>query len=140
MNIENISKRQNAKLVDIEERTFKIKKFDPLMGNYILLQIMRYVLPFGISEKVGVPDSITNNVDRVNISKKDFIELQRDVLSVCYETLPAGDAPIVRDDGTYGVMDFNSNIAIRLLIAAFTFNFSDFFGENGLTSLLDNKN
>lgn len=140
MNIENISKRQNAKLIDIEDRTFKVKKFDPLMGNYILLQIMQYVLPFSISEKAGIPESITNRTDRVNISKKDFIELQRDVLSVCYETLPAGDAPVVREDGTYGVMDFNSNIAIRLLIAAFTFNFSDFFGENGLTSLLDSKN
>ena len=138
MNIENISKRQNSKLIDINERTFKINKFDPLMGNYILLQLVQFVLPFGISDKVGVPDAVTNNVSRVNMSKKDFLEFQRDILSVCSEVLPAGDAPVVRDDGTYGIMDFTSQIAIQLLIATITFNFSDFFGENGLSSLLDN--
>ena len=73
MNIENISKRQNSKLIDINERTFKINKFDPLMGNYI-----------------------------------------------------------------YGIIDFNSQIAMQLLIVTITFNYSDFFGENGLSSLLDN--
>ena len=71
------------------------------------------------------------------MSKKDFLELQRDILSVCSEVLPAGDTPVVREDGTYGIIDFTSQIAIQLLIAIVTFNFSDFFGENGLSSLLD---
>lgn len=137
MNIENISKRQNSKLIDINERTFKINKFDPLMGNYILLQLVQFVLPFGISDKFGVPEAITSSVSRVNMSKKDFLELQRDILSVCSEVLPAGDTPVVREDGTYGIIDFTSQIAIQLLIATVTFNFSDFFGENGLSSLLD---
>lgn len=137
MNIENISKRQNSKLIDINERTFKINKFDPLMGNYILLQLVQFILPFGISDKVGVPEALAESVNRVNMSKKDFLELQRDILSVCFEALPAGDAPVVREDGTYGIIDFNSQIAIQLLIATVTFNFSDFFGESGLTSLLD---
>lgn len=138
MNIENISKRQNSKLIDINERTFKINKFDPLMGNYILLQLVQFVLPFGISEKVGVPGALTESVSRVNMSKKDFLELQRDILSVCFEVLPAGDTPVVREDGTYGIIDFTFQIAIQLLIATVTFNFSDFFGESGLISLLDN--
>lgn len=137
MNIENISKRQNSKLIDINERTFKINKFDPLMGNYILLQLVQFVLPFGISEKLGVPEALTESVSRVNMSKKDFLELQRDILSVCFEVLPAGDTPVVRENGTYGIIDFTSQIAIQLLIATVAFNFSDFFGENGLTSLLD---
>ena len=138
MNIENISKRQNSKLIDINERTFKINKFDPLMGNYILLQLVQFVLPFGISDKVGLPDALLNSVSRVGMSKKDFLELQRDILSVCSEVLPAGDAPVVREDGTYGIIDFNSQIAMQLLIVTITFNYSDFFGENGLSSLLDN--
>ena len=68
MNIENISKRQNSKLIDINERTFKINKFDPLMGNYILLQLVQFVLPFGISDKVGLPDALLNSVSRVGFS------------------------------------------------------------------------
>lgn len=139
MIVENISKRQNSKLIDIEDRTFKIEKFDPLMGNYILLQLVQFVLPFGLSDKVGIPDKLTSSVSRVNMNKNDFLELQRDVLSVCSEVLPAGDAPVVREDGSYGIIDFTSAISIQLLIGAIAFNFSDFFDGEGLTSLLDSQ-
>ena len=111
MIVENISKRQSSKLIDIEDRTFKIEKFDPLMGNYILLQLVKFVLPFGLSDKVGIPDKLTSSVNRVSMNKKDFLEFQRDVLSVCSEVLPAGDAPVVREDGSYGIIDFTSAIS-----------------------------
>lgn len=138
MNIENIKKRETAKLVDIEDRTFRISKFDPLLGNYILLQLVQFILPFGLSEKLGVPDALTSNVNQSVMNKVQFLELQRDILSACEEVLPAGETPVVREDGTYGIIGFTSSIAIRLLIASVTFNFSDFFDVNGLTSTQDN--
>lgn len=138
MNIENIKKRETAKLVDIEDRTFRISKFDPLIGNYILLQLVQFILPFGLSEKLGVPDALTSSVNQSVMNKSQFLELQRDILSVCEEVLPAGETPVVREDGTYGIIGFTSTIAIRLLIASVTFNFSDFFDVNGLTSIQDN--
>lgn len=138
MNIENIKKRETAKLVDIDDRTFRISKFDPLLGNYILLQLVQFILPFGLSEKIGVPDALTSNVNQSVMNKAQFLELQRDILSVCEEVLPAGETPVVREDGTYGIIGFTSTIAIRLLIASITFNFSDFFDVSGLTSTQDN--
>lgn len=139
MNIENISKRETAKLIDINDRTFKIVKFDPLIGNYILLQLIQFILPFGISDKVGIPEKLTSGISRVAMGKNDFLELQRDILSVCSEVLPAGETPAVREDGSYGIIDFTSQIAIQLLIASVAFNFSDFFDGNDLTSILDNQ-
>lgn len=139
MNIENISKRETAKLIDINDRTFKIVKFDPLIGNYILLQLIQFILPFGISDKVGIPEKLTSGISRVAMGKNEFLELQRDILSVCSEVLPAGETPVVREDGSYGIIDFTSQIAIQLLIASVAFNFSDFFDGNDLTSILDNR-
>ena len=63
------------------------------------------------------------------IDKKSFIELQKDILSYVEEVLPAGNTPIILSNGNYGIMNFNMGIAIKLLIAEITFNFSDFFGE-----------
>lgn len=135
--LNSITKRATEDTVKIEERTFKLKKVDPLMGNYILMKLLTVALPFGIGDmlksKIGVG---TESIPTAKIGgtaimgKADFLELQRDILSCCFEALPAGLSPVVRDNGSYGIENFNSNIAIQLLIACIAFNFSDFFVES----------
>lgn len=122
-------KRETEKLLEIEGRNFKIKKLDPLLGNYILATVMTAVLPMGLGGMIQKKTGMNMPTGGAELSKAKFLELQRDILSVCYEVLPAGDAPVVREDGTYGIGDFTATLAMGLLTASMAFNFVDFFAE-----------
>nr|DAW16994.1 MAG TPA: tail assembly chaperone protein [Caudoviricetes sp.] len=133
----NVKKRETEKELEIEGRTFVIKKFDPLLGNYVALQVVTFILPFGLGDMLNkqmgkgtesssaIPTAGSSNAKMMG--KAEFLELQRDILSVCYERLPGGLTPVVRENGTYGISDFTSTIALQLLIGSIAFNLSDFF-------------
>ena len=138
--MENISfspkKRETYTTYENEGRKFKINSFDPMSGNYILMQILTCVLPFGISDalKQQVPGSETAmktaNIGGKMMSKQDFIALQTDILSTVEEILPSGNtSPVVRENGTYGVEDVTSILCLKLIIASLAFNYKDFFKE-----------
>ena len=128
----NIKKRVVEDTLKIEDRTFQISKFDPLLGNYIVAQLLMYILPFGMGDTISqhVPGfaDVANSVGTGKmLGKAEFLELQRDILKHAVEILPGDKAPVVRSDGTYGIMNFTQKICIELLIAILAFNFSDFF-------------
>ena len=138
--MENISfspkKRETYTTYENEGRKFKINSFDPMSGNYILMQILTCVLPFGISDALNqqVPGSETAmkaaNISGKMMSKHDFISLQTDILSTVEEILPSGNtSPVVRENGTYGVEDVTSILCLKLIIASLAFNYKDFFKE-----------
>ena len=130
-------KRETTTTYETNGRTFEIRSYDPMEGNYILYQIVSFVLPFGIgkmlSSKVGgsemIPTSATSEMK--TMSKEDFINLQRDILRNVYEVYPSGESsPVVRDNGSYGIMDFTIKLSINLIVASLAFNFKDFFIES----------
>ena len=129
-------KRETYTTYENEGRKFKINSFDPMSGNYILMQILTCVLPFGISDALNqqVPGSEiamkAANISGKMMSKQDFIALQTDILSTVEEILPSGNtSPVVRENGTYGVEDVTSILCLKLIIASLTFNYKDFFKE-----------
>lgn len=138
--MENISfspkKRETYTTYENEGRKFKINSFDPMSGNYILMQILTCVLPFGISDALNkqIPGSETVmktvNISGKMMSKQDFIALQTDILSTVEEILPSGNtSPVVRENGTYGVEDVTSILCLKLIVASLAFNYKDFFKE-----------
>lgn len=138
--MENISfspkKRETYTTYENDGRKFKINAFDPMSGNYILMQILTCVLPFGISDaiKQQAPGSETAmkaaNSNNKMMSKQEFIALQTDILSTVEEILPSGNtSPVVRENGTYGVENVTSMLCLKLIIASLTFNYKDFFEE-----------
>ena len=138
--MENISfspkKRETYTTYENEGRKFKINSFDPMSGNYILMQILTCVLPFGISDSLNqqIPGSETAmktaNISGKMMSKQDFISLQTDILSTVEEILPSGNtSPVVRENGTYGVEDVTSILCLKLIIASLTFKYKDSFKE-----------
>ena len=129
-------KRETYTTYENDGRKFKINAFDPMSGNYILMQILTCVLPFGISDaiKQQAPCSETAmkvaNSNNKMMSKQEFIALQTDILSTVEEVLPSGNtSPVVRENGTYGVEDVTSVLCLKLIIASLTFNYKDFFKE-----------
>lgn len=129
--VDNLKKRQTENEVEIDGRNFIVEAFDPLMGNYIAVTLLTMAMPFGIgdmlSSKIGMPPAKEGS--KV-MNKADFLELQRDILKYAKEVLPGRNAPVINENGSYGIEDFTMGIALKLLIAVISFNFSDFFGES----------
>ena len=136
--MENIKKRETTSIFDLDGRKFEINSFDPMEGNYILSQIITFVLPFGLSDilssNVGGTEKAVGKSGTV-MSKKDFINLQIDILKTVNEIYETGNkSPVVRENGTYGVADVSMNLLLQLLIASLAFNFKSFFVDGPLSS------
>lgn len=130
--------RKNEKEIKIGERTFLVKKFDPMTGNYILMKIMTMVLPFGmggaLSGALGDANALSSATGKM--SKVEFMELQTEILQCCFEVLPGNTTPVLHANGSYGVVDFDMTTCLQVLIGALVFNFEGFFSEKGFS--LDN--
>lgn len=128
-----LKKRETKKIVKVQGREFEIRAFDAMTGSYIAFTILQKVLPFGDGEVTG--DGLPKG--REMMSKKEFIALQRDCLSVVGEVLPARVAPVLNPNGSWGVADMADNTALvlTLTIQALIFNISGFFAGDGLKDL-----
>lgn len=129
----NIQKRETTSTYNMEGRVFEINSYDPMEGNYILSQILAFVLPFGIGDMLS--SAVGSEMKNMNIgtsgkimAKHDFIALQIDILKTVNEVFETGHkSPVVRENGTYGVADVTINMLLKLLVASLAFNFKDFF-------------
>lgn len=132
----SFKKRETTSIFDYEDRKFEIGSFDPMEGNYILMQILMFTLPFGISDALNEKFGTNNKTEQKTISKEDFIQLQTDILSNVNEILYTGEkTPVVRQNRTYGISDVSMMLIIKLIIATLAFNFKDFFKESQLLNI-----
>jgi len=130
--MENIYKRETTSTYNIGGRNFLVNSFDPMEGNYILAQILTFVLPFGIGDmlKSSMGTEMKSDIGSSGkmMSKKDFINLQIDILKNVEEMFATGEkSPVVRENGTYGISDVTMGLLIKLIVATLAFNFKDFF-------------
>ena len=136
-------KRETKKIVEIQGRKFEIRSFDAFTGSYIAFTLMEKMLPMGVEAKVmnavkaDGGDAAVSLPSRAIMSKAEFIAFQRDVLSVVGEVLPGRTAPIINENGSWGVEDIadNAMLVIMLTIHALVFNIAGFFGGDGLMEL-----
>ena len=136
-------KRETKKIVELQGRKFEIRSFDAFTGSYIAFTLMEKMLPMGMEAKVmnavkaDGGDAAVSLPSRAIMSKADFIAFQRDVLSVVGEVLPGRTAPIINENGSWGVEDIADNaiLVIMLTIHALVFNSAGFFGGDGLMEL-----
>ena len=136
-------KRETKKIVELQGRKFEIRSFDAFTGSYIAFTLMEKMLPMGVEAKVmnavkaDGGDAAVSLPSRAIMSKAEFIAFQRDVLSVVGEVLPGRTAPIINENGSWGVEDIadNAMLVIMLTIHALVFNIAGFFGGDGLMEL-----
>lgn len=137
--MENIKKRETTSIFELDGRKFEINSFDPMEGNYILSQIITFVMPFGLSDlfssNIGGTEKTAVGKSGTMMGKKDFINLQIDILKTVNEIYETGNkSPVVRENGTYGIADVSMNLLLQLLIASLAFNFKSFFVDGPLSS------
>jgi hypothetical protein len=128
-----MEKRELYKKFEFGGRDWRIGKFDAMTGSYIAYKLMGEMLPMGLKVD-GIPSAPGGSPV---MSKGDFIELQRDCLKVCSELLGAGPAPVMNDNGTWGVEDIENNakLALTLTVQALVWNVADFFDGDLLQAL-----
>lgn len=131
-----MSKREKNKIIEIAGRKWRIEKFDALTGSYIAYKVMGSVLPMGIDNQITEGNAPK---DRTMMSKPEFLEIQMDCLRVCYEVLPAGGAPVIGENGSWGVTNIETDTmtVLMLTIHALIFNISGFFDGNALKDLAE---
>lgn len=131
--VNNFEKRETYTTTTIDGREFIINAYDPMIGNYLLMQIITFVLPLGlgdmISNQIKGSEKVLSKVEnKPMMSKADFISFQTDILSTVYERYKSGEkSPVVRENGTYGIENVTMNLCLRLIISSLAFNFKDFF-------------
>ena len=130
-----MEKRKTEDIYEYDGRKFVLTKFDPMIGNYILYKLLTFTLPFGLSNKIASMFGIDSLGGGEKIGKEEFIDLQKDILSFIYEQLPEKRAPIMNNNGSYGIVEPSMILVMQLIVAELAFNFADFFGEKGLKDL-----
>jgi hypothetical protein len=128
-----MNKREIYKQWEFGGRNWRIGKFDAMTGSYIAYKLMAEILPMGLGGKIGIPVPKNGTA----MSKTDFMDLQKDCLSVCSELLPAGPAPVMDENGNFGVqgLEYDAKTVLALTIQALVWNVRDFFDESLLSSM-----
>ena len=106
MENKEFKKRETKSTYSINGRNFQINSYDPMVGNYILMQIVSQVMPMGLGRMLNQEFGTES------------------IPSVGSEAVPMMSK---RENGTYGVADVNMMMIMKLLIASLAFNFKDFF-------------
>ncbi|WNF07269.1 phage tail assembly chaperone [Brevibacillus borstelensis] len=132
--------------VEVNGRKFRVKKFTARVGSFMIVKLTSLLAPIFSSIRSNTGDDF--NVEDMdiagilgqlsNISEKDFDYIQEQALKVCYEHLPSGLAPVLNENGTFGVLDLEEDAAtiMTLTIHALGFNLTSFFQGSGLSGLV----
>ena len=131
--MENIKKREDYKDIEINGRKWRIGKFDALEGSYMLFKIIGVISPLLMKKGAENESGEVNYTEMLSgittLSKNDFKEIQISCLKVCSENLAAGLAPILNENGTYGVIGIerDTSTVLALTVHSLMFNVADFF-------------
>jgi|GEM_PF-6062904 hypothetical protein len=135
-------KREIFKDVTIGEKAYRLGRFSPLMGGYMLYKLMTGLVG-PILPMINLPASVKQFISpagasSVKLSKEDFLELERDCLSVVSAAQDIKGTviyvPVLRDDGSWNVQDLEDDTKSVLLLLGqvMGWNLQGFFSEAAL--------
>ncbi|NOU95590.1 hypothetical protein GC093_20490 [Paenibacillus sp. LMG 31456] len=143
---------EKHKDVEINGRTFRIKKFDALTGSFMLIKITGLLAPLvknmDLGKLKGVNDVSEVDLKAFNIpgimeglgslTEEDFKYVQERSLRVCGEMLPAGFTPVLNGEGNFGVLGLEDDTmtVLALTTHALVFNVKGFFQGSPLASIV----
>jgi len=150
--------RETTKIIEVEGRTFAISKFAPYDGFYIAKLLGEKILP-AFQDFMPLIRNFMNSGSAADFSPEGVIEnlkfetianalskVRRDDLKYITEIslkqvrekLKAGLAPVLNDNGSYGVLDLEGDtvVILRLVCEAVAFGVGDFLDVSRLTSVM----
>ena len=129
---QNVNKRETFRNIELNGRKWRVEKFDALTGSYLAYQLINLALPPMIGKLLansGIPVG-GDHSGRV-MSKQEFMEFQKDCLRVCFEILPARNAPVIAENDNWGVEELEKDLStvLMLTVHVLIFNVQSFFEE-----------
>lgn len=125
--------RNTKKTLEIGGRKFVLNQFDPLFGSYFSFKM----LSIGNIDKLS-PDIILSNI--AGDSYETFENNYKKILKYCSEVLPAGEVPVINEEGNIAVVNFTPTLAIQLSLELIMFNLEDFFVKEEVPETPENLN
>jgi hypothetical protein len=138
--------------VTVNERKFRIQKFNALTGSFMIIKIAGILAPLfkGIDiSKVSVAEepskvelggfNILEGISELSkLSEEDFSYVQTNCLKLCREDLPAGLTPVLNENGSFGVIGLEEDTmaVLALTVHALIFNVKGFFQGSPLGSIV----
>ena len=135
-----MSKRETKKVVELSGKRWSVGKFDALTGSYIVYRLLFQMLPMGMEQQAGL-EGLNLPQNRGIMGKQEFIDLQKDCLSVCKELVMVGaveaEMPIM-SNGEFikGEVQEDTMLVMALTVHALIFNVTSFFEGDALKDLM----
>ena len=133
-------KRETHKDVIIDGIKYRIEKFNPLVGGYILFKLLTGVIA-PVLPMINLPSFLEDFIisktkgSSTKLDKDEFIELEKDLLSIVKYEDKIDDKfifiPIIRPDGAFNIDKLTDDLSTVLILMGhvIAFNSSGFFGE-----------
>ena len=151
--------RNIMKTIEVEGRTFVVKKYPVEEGFIIAKLLMAKILPMfesfmplivesqkgsgvnaeSVLANLGEHLSLSHIAEALDkVTPADLKHIIRKSLQSAFEILPAGEAQVINDNGTYGVLDveYDYLLVLRLVCEVVMLGAGDFFDGNRLTSIM----
>lgn len=143
---------ENTKSIEVNGRTFILKKMDARTGSYMLFKLMKLLPP--ILENIDIDKLDTDNFDfkSLNLSEalkpifdlpeEEFRYIQDNCLKSVDELLAAGTQPVMQKNSEWGINDITYDIGLvmNLTIQSLIFNVQGFFLGMNFSSVMKNLN
>jgi hypothetical protein len=138
--------RESSRVVTINERKWKINKFDALTGSYIALKMLSKISHIAVgvfsgnlTDQAVIAMAIASEIG--TLTKQEFVEIQSECLHVIKEIEIVGDkeieSPVRLPDGRWGVKDIEDNglLVMTLTSHVLLFNLTSFFDVSALNGV-----
>ena len=143
---------ENTKSIEVNGRTFILKKMDARTGSYMLFKLMKLLPP--ILENIDIDNLDNDNFDfkSLNLSEalkpifdlpeEEFRYIQDNCLKSVDELLAAGAQPVIQKNGEWGINDiaYDMGLVMNLTIQSLIFNVQGFFAGMNFSSAMKNLN
>lgn len=143
---------ENTKSIEVNGRTFILKKMDARTGSYMLFKLMK-LLP-QILENIDIDKLDNDNFDfkSLNLSEalkpifdlpeEEFRYIQDNCLKSVDELLAAGAQPVMQKNSEWGINDiaYDIGLVMNLTIQSLIFNVQGFFLGMNFSSVMKNLN
>jgi len=143
---------ENTKSIEVNGRTFILKKMDARTGSYMLFKLMKLLPP--ILENIDIDKLDNDNFDfkSLNLSEalkpifdlpeEEFRYIQDNCLKSVDELLAAGAQPVIQKNGEWGINDiaYDIGLVMNLTIQSLIFNVQGFFLGMNFSSVMKNLN
>lgn len=143
---------ENTKSIEVNGRTFILKKMDARTGSYMLFKLMKLLPP--ILENIDIDNLDNDNFDFkslnlsealkpiFNLPEEEFRYIQDNCLKSVDELLAAGAQPVMQKNSEWGINDiaYDIGLVMNLTIQSLIFNVQGFFLGMNFSSAMKNLN